>query len=183
MVSQKPPVVSRKRIFEYNQFYLDQMALEHSSKPFFVFSIGSGIGIIPITPDGKFILVREFRLGAYEYQWNWPAGTIEEGEEPMITAHREFLEETSGRYSRSEYLGVFNSVPGYLEGELHFVIFWDVKDYTIPAGDEINSVSAFSYEEVMDLIAHGEIKHTGTIMAFFLALERHPYLREGRTAA
>ncbi len=44
--------------------------------------------------DDKILLIQEFRMGVNDYVWAFPAGLIEEGEDPSQSAARELKEET-----------------------------------------------------------------------------------------
>src|SRR5699024_8212829 len=52
------------------------------------------VAIIPITPDNKIVLVRQYRKPLEKTIVEIPAGKMEEGERPEITAIRELEEET-----------------------------------------------------------------------------------------
>ncbi len=55
------------------------------------------VGIIPITSDGKILMVEQFRKPLERSLLEIPAGKLEQGEEPDITAARELEEETGFR--------------------------------------------------------------------------------------
>ena len=49
---------------------------------------------VPITNDGKLVLVYQYRFAVEKRLYEFPAGTIEPGEDPQITIEREIQEET-----------------------------------------------------------------------------------------
>lgn len=49
---------------------------------------------LPVTPDGRFVLVEEYRHGPRRILFDLPAGMVDEGEAPQLAAARETLEET-----------------------------------------------------------------------------------------
>lgn len=167
-------VESRERLIQRGRVYLDVLhaRTEDGMGDFIVVSIGSGVGVVPVTNDGRFLMVREYRIGAGEEQWNWPAGGLEVGEDVEQCARRELMEETGYQAGELTYIGRFNSAPSYLEGALHYYLSTDLTKIN-SMRDEPLLVEAglFTKEEVKKLIANGGIKHTGTIAAFFLALE------------
>jgi len=50
--------------------------------------------VLPITEEGKVVLVCEYRHGCQDYVWQLPAGKIGDGETAMEAARRELEEET-----------------------------------------------------------------------------------------
>ena len=50
--------------------------------------------IVPVTADGRFVMIREFKTGAEAICLNAPAGGLHAGEDPLDAARRELLEET-----------------------------------------------------------------------------------------
>ena len=54
-----------------------------------------GVVVIPITPEGKFVTIKQFRYTVKEFVFEFPAGAVHEGETPEQTAKRE-LEEEAG---------------------------------------------------------------------------------------
>lgn len=77
--------------------------------------------IMPIFPDGRILLVHQYRHSLGRYLWELTAGRIDPGESPLAAAKRELLEETG--YSAKRYdklLDVFPT-PGFVNE--HMVIF------------------------------------------------------------
>lgn len=50
--------------------------------------------LVPVTPDGRVVLIRQFRPVLGRPVIELPAGLVEEGEEPLDAARRELIEET-----------------------------------------------------------------------------------------
>lgn len=62
--------------------------------------------IVPVFDDLTTVLVRQWRYPWRETSWEVPAGTVEEGEDPLECARRELEEEAGMRASEWEALGV-----------------------------------------------------------------------------
>jgi ADP-ribose pyrophosphatase len=70
--------------------------------------------IVPVTPDGQLVLVRQYRHNLKSYQLEFPAGTMNEAEEPEAAARRELEEETGftlAADARLRPLGSYYSLP------------------------------------------------------------------------
>src|SRR5215470_12005570 len=56
--------------------------------------------VLPVLPDGKVVLVRQYRHAAGQYMWELVAGRLEKGESPKNGGARELAEETGYRAKR-----------------------------------------------------------------------------------
>ena len=52
------------------------------------------VNVIPITEDGRVILIRQYRSGTHEITLEIPGGMVDPGEDPQTSATRELTEET-----------------------------------------------------------------------------------------
>ncbi len=60
-------------------------------------SSGAVLMVAKLVPSGRIIVIRQFRPPAGTYVWEFPAGLVEEMEDPAVTAVRELYEETGYR--------------------------------------------------------------------------------------
>jgi len=78
--------------------------------------------ILPVLPDGRIVLVRQYRHAARQYLWELVAGRMEPGENPKKGAQRELLEETGYRAKKfSIFLDLFPT-PGFLEERMFLLL-------------------------------------------------------------
>ena len=75
--------------------------------------------ILPITEDGRIVMIRQFRRAIEEQLWELPAGTLEPDEKPIATAARELEEETGYRAGRLQPLIEFYPSPGILTERMY----------------------------------------------------------------
>ena len=61
---------------------------------YYVLEYPTFINVIAITKDDEMVLVRQYRHGLGRTCFELVAGCVEEGEDPMVAAQRELLEET-----------------------------------------------------------------------------------------
>ena len=70
--------------------------------------------LLPIFPDGRILLVRQYRHAVGEFLWELVAGRIEPGEAPLDAARRELLEETGCTARRYRKLLDVFPTPGFV---------------------------------------------------------------------
>ena len=78
-----------------------------------------GAMAVPVLADGRFLLVRQYRFPLDRWLLEFPAGTLEPGEEPASTIRRELEEETGYRADSLTELGQFPLAPGYSDEFIH----------------------------------------------------------------
>jgi ADP-ribose pyrophosphatase len=61
--------------------------------------------IVPLTDDGRMVLIRSYKRGPDAVDLQPPAGIIEDGESPSEAAERELLEETGHASAEWTFLG------------------------------------------------------------------------------
>lgn len=128
-----------------------------------------GAAILPVLPDGRVLLIRQFRpaIGAMIYEI--PAGRLEPGEPPLDCATRELQEETGYVASEVNSLGGFWSTPGFCDEYIH--LFYarandDAEQQLEP--DEVIELCPMTLEEALSLIEKGEILDSKTLLSLLL---------------
>jgi len=69
--------------------------------PFYVLDETDWACALPLLPDGRLVLVSQYRRGADRVTLEFPAGDLEAGEDPARCAERELAEETGYRAAGS----------------------------------------------------------------------------------
>jgi len=125
--------------------------------------------IVPRLPDGRLILVRQYRHAVKETLWELVAGGMERGETPRQSARRELLEETGYRARVVKPLLEFYPSPGILSEKMHLV---EASDLTPSKGqldaDERIEVGLFTVSKVMEMIRNNEILDGKTLVGILL---------------
>jgi len=120
--------------------------------------------ILPILPDGRILLIRNYRATVGEYLIELPAGTLEPGESPMNCAGRELVEETNFAAGKLTWLASFYSSPGILTEKLHaFVATKLTPEQGTPDVGEHIQPHPLTFDEAMDAVQHGQITDGKTI--------------------
>lgn len=61
---------------------------------YFIFEYPDWINVVAVTTDGQLVLIRQYRHGIAGVHYELCAGVIDPGEDPLMAAQRELLEET-----------------------------------------------------------------------------------------
>ena len=80
---------------------------------------GNAVAILAKRPDGKFVLVKQYRKAAEDALIEVIAGGLEKGEDPVEGARRETAEETGYDVTSIRFLTTIICTPGYCEERIH----------------------------------------------------------------
>ena len=108
------------------------------------------VGIIPITKDKKIVLVEQYRKPLERSIIEIPAGKLEEGEAPEVTALRELEEETGYTAAKLEHIISFYTSPGFADELIHLYIAKDLEKVEEPLSqdeDEFVELMSCTLEE------------------------------------
>jgi ADP-ribose pyrophosphatase len=120
--------------------------------------------VLPLLDDGRVVMIRNHRFAVGETLWELCAGTLEPGEEPIVTAARELIEETGYEAGRIEPLTVFYTSPGICDERMCAFVATDLSEVgqRLEATEQIE-VARLARPEVMALAASGEIRDGKTL--------------------
>ena len=127
---------------------------------------------VPVTPDGKLVLVRQYRFAVQGRLLEFPAGTVEPNEDPAETIKREIEEETGYRAQRWKKLGEFFLAPGYSDEIIYAFLAQDLERLETPPeqdADEDMETVLLTPQEFEQAILNGEQVDAKSISSFVLA--------------
>jgi ADP-ribose pyrophosphatase len=132
--------------------------------------------VLPVLPDKRIVLIRQYRHAARQYMWELVAGRIDAGENPQQAAARELMEETGYRARKyTIFLDVFPS-PGFLEERMYILLAKQVTPGEAhPEEDEKIDSQAYTRKELEQMIHKGKIIDAKTIaglLYYFRFLEK-----------
>lgn len=127
-----------------------------------------GVGIIAITNAGNIILVDQFRKALNKGLLEIPAGKLEKGEEPILTAMREFEEETGYKASKWDPLFSFYTSPGFADEKIYLFRADElslIENKKHADEDEFVDVIEVPIDEAWQMVSTGRIQDAKTIIA------------------
>lgn len=135
---------------------------------FYVIEAPDWINVIPLTTDGRVVMIEQYRHGTGEVTLEIPGGMVDKGELPRDTAARELLEETGYQARTVSLLGKTRPNPAIQNNWLHTFIAEDCTFHETPRfeGSEHTAVRLLDLDDVPALIADGTIDHALVIVAF-----------------
>lgn len=124
--------------------------------------------VLPLTADGRVVLVRQLREAVGERLLEVPAGLNDEpGEPPLETARRELAEETGYRAASIEPLGRIHTSPGFVDEVCELFVARGCE----PEGEPEDGIEVVlvPFEEAVALVEAGEITDSKTVAGILLA--------------
>ena len=145
-----------------------------TEKDFVVVAPSDWCNVLAITPDGRLVLVRQFRFGIDGFSLEIPGGVMEAGEDPIEAGLRELREETGFTGERARLLGSVHPNPAIQSNRCHFVLVEDAVQSASLAWDADEEIAVVTMP-VDAVFAHarvGGLTHALVLNALFL-LEPH----------
>lgn len=121
--------------------------------------------ILPLLADGRVVLIRNLRVAADAELIELPAGTLELGEDPLASAHRELAEETGYRARSMELLTDFYSSPGIMTERMFLYLATDLEEgeSALEHGEEIRTLPV-AWPEALQMARDGRIRDAKTLV-------------------
>jgi ADP-ribose pyrophosphatase len=123
---------------------------------------------IPRRADGRFLMVQVCRHPTGRIEWEFPAGSIEAGEDILEAARREVLEETGCSSFGHTLLYTYHPMNGIADQVFHVVRCQVEEPSEAFDAGEISAVRPFKSEEIWSMIRSGEMMDGYTLTAFLL---------------
>ena len=131
---------------------------------------------VPVLADGRFVVIRQYRFATEGWLLEFPAGTLEPGEDPGETVKRELEEEAGYRGKTWQKLPEFFLAPGYSDEVIYPYLATDLEKLELPPAqdeDEDIEVVLMTANELEAELRSGRAIDSRIVTAYWLA---KPYL-------
>ena len=149
-------------------FYQDTMEINGDHTVIWDFIKHKGAAaVVPVTDEGKILMVRQYRNALERYTLEIPAGALDTADVPGITcASRELEEETGYRSENLEWLINLRTTVAFCNEKIEVFVAKNL----IPSKqhldeDEFIDLGAYTMEELKEKIYSGEIEDAKTVSA------------------
>lgn len=143
---------------------------------YYVIEFADWVNVLPITSDGKVVAIRQYRHGSDHEHLEIPGGSTDprKGEEPLLAAQRELLEETGYESSRWISCGAHFPNPALQSNRLHTFLALDCRQVAEPNLDPYEDlrVELFPARELRGRLDDGEFDHSLIHASVSMALHR-----------
>ncbi|MBI3097548.1 MAG: NUDIX hydrolase [Planctomycetes bacterium] len=129
--------------------------------------------MVPVLPDGRVCLIRQYRFSVRRTCIEIPAGTLEPGEAPLACARRELEEETGFRAKRFRRLAVFYPAIGFCTEKMWLYLAEGLSPGRVDRDpDEIIDTIRVDWSTALRWARTGRILDAKSILGLLLAAKR-----------
>jgi len=120
--------------------------------------------VLPVFPDGRILMIRQYRHAAGQYLWELVAGSKDPGESFEQGAHRELHEETGYTARRMRKLLDLFPTPGFVSENMVIFLAEGLKlGKAHPEADEKIGLRIFSLSEIENWMREGKIRDAKSV--------------------
>ena len=120
--------------------------------------------VLPVLPDGRVVLIQQYRYAARQYLWELVAGRIDLGETPIEGAARELKEETGYRAKKLRVFLEFFPTPGFLEEKMYLLLAEGLtQGKAEPEEDEKIIARGYTHKELDEMLRSKKLRDAKTI--------------------
>jgi ADP-ribose pyrophosphatase len=124
--------------------------------------------ILPLLPDGRVLLERQFRYPNDRVFIEFPAGKIDPGEEPLACAKRELQEETGYTATEWQFVCTIHNAIAYSDEHLDLYLATGLSEGEARLDEgEFLELFTTSVPELLEQVRRGEITDVKTVIGAF----------------
>lgn len=171
---------NRETVYAGKVFSVSRVTLQDDDGKEFVRDVVEHPGaacIIPMLDDQTVLMVEQWRIGAKRPLLEIPAGTLNEGEDPLACAARELEEETGYKAAKLEHLFTMFPSPGMLNEQMHIFMATGLTrgKQNLDEDEDIN-VKPMSFKDLRMQLKANNIKDGKTIASLGYLMVFKPFL-------
>lgn len=140
---------------------------------YYILRFPDWVNVVPFTPEGEVILIKQYRHATKQVHWEIPGGAINPGEEPLKGAMRELAEETGYRSEKFIQVAENYPNPALQDNKIYTFIAFNciVRSKQKLDPFEVIEVHKVSYADFRELIRQGKFNHNIVIASIYQAFE------------
>lgn len=172
-------VLSSKYLFSDRWFKVRKERCETPTgkivDPYYVYEFTPWVGVLPITEEGKIVLIRQYRHALGEICIEVPGGCVDSNDKDLeAAACREVREETGYVFTAYQYLGKVSPNPSTNSNLFHMFLATGGKRMGEQQLDEQEEIEVFevSVEELKAMLRANEIVQSMHISCMLYGLEK-----------
>lgn len=124
---------------------------------------------LPVLPEDKIILVKQFRYPVRKFMLELPAGKISPGETPLHCIKRELEEETGYRGGKLVHIFDFHPTSAFSTEKIFIYAAFKLKETRMsPDEDEFIEKVILKFSSALKLVLSGKITDAKSIIAILL---------------
>jgi len=143
--------------------------------PYYVYDFSTWVAALPITEEGKIIMLKQYRHALGEVCFEIPGGCVDDTDQSFEEAiARELLEETGYTFSSYEYMGKISPNSSTNSNLLHMFLAKTGKKVAAQSLDENEEIEVMLLEmdELKQLLRENKIVQSMHVSCIMYALER-----------
>ncbi len=174
----KPEILATETLARTRLFHVEQLDLRFSNGVTTRYErlcsqrSSGAVLVVPVTADGRVLMIREYAAGVDRYELALPKGRIETGESPLEAANRELQEETGYGARRLRHLTGLTVAPGYMGHVTEVILAEDLFPQRL-VGDEPEEIEVVPWplDDLPGLLACDDCTEARSIAALFISRE------------
>lgn len=143
--------------------------------PYYVYDFSTWVGAVPVTEEGKIIMLKQYRHALGEVCYEIPGGCVDDTDKNFEEAvARELLEETGYSFTSYDYLGRISPNPSTNSNLLHMYLAKGGKKVAEQSLDENEEIEVIllSIEDLKQLLRENKIVQAMHVSCIMYALEK-----------
>jgi 8-oxo-dGTP pyrophosphatase MutT (NUDIX family) len=141
--------------------------------PYYVLHYPDWVHIVPVTPDDRILLLRQYRHGAREVGIELPCGAVDPADADIQSAaRRELLEETGFEAANLRLVASLRPNPATHTNHVHTFLATGIAETSLPSpepGEEFETI-LWTIPQVLEGLSNGRVSQSMHVASIFLAL-------------
>lgn len=169
-----PILLNKKTLAETRVFTVEQTRMRFSNGHEQTFEKISGrhpgaVMILPMLDAETFLVIREYAPALGDYFLGFPKGAMDQGEDPLVSANRELMEETGYGANELIHLAKWSLSPAYFSAMMDIVLAKDLYPKKLE-GDEPEPIEVIPWKikDIPNLLSHPEFHESRSVAAALL---------------